>query len=91
MDGSPPGSSVHGILQARVLERVAIAFSIFICIDIDWIDLTCRGDSIFILQSDDNENMGEFIKGKLGAHSSVNSVGRVGEASLVIQSHGNSL
>ena len=24
---SPPGSSVHGILQARVLERVAIPFS----------------------------------------------------------------
>ena len=27
LDGSPPGSSVHGILQARVLEWVAIAFS----------------------------------------------------------------
>ena len=27
MDCSPPGSSVHGILQARVLEWVAIAFS----------------------------------------------------------------
>ena len=26
-DGSPPGSSVHGILQARVLEWGAIAFS----------------------------------------------------------------
>ena len=25
--GSPPGSSVHGIFQARVLEWVAIAFS----------------------------------------------------------------
>ena len=28
MDCSPPGSSVHGILQARVLEWGAIAFSI---------------------------------------------------------------
>ena len=31
---SPPGSSVHGILQARILERVAISFSIrnvYIC------------------------------------------------------------
>ena len=28
MDCSPPGSSVHGISQARVLEWVAIAFSI---------------------------------------------------------------
>ena len=27
VDCSPPGSSVHGILQARILERVAIAFS----------------------------------------------------------------
>ena len=27
MDCSPPGSSVHGILQARVLECVAISFS----------------------------------------------------------------
>ena len=28
MDFSPPGSSIHGILQARVLEWVAISFSI---------------------------------------------------------------
>ena len=28
IDGSPPGSSVPGILQARVLEWVAIFFSI---------------------------------------------------------------
>ena len=27
MDCSPPGSFVHGILQTRVLERVAISFS----------------------------------------------------------------
>ena len=27
MDGSPPGSSVHGILQARILEWVAISSS----------------------------------------------------------------
>ena len=27
-DGSPPGSSVPGILQARMLEWVAISFSI---------------------------------------------------------------
>ena len=27
IDGSPPGSSVSGILQARTLEWVAIAFS----------------------------------------------------------------
>ena len=27
MDCSPPGSSVHGILQARVLEWVVVPFS----------------------------------------------------------------
>ena len=27
MDGSPPGSSVHGISQARILKWVAISFS----------------------------------------------------------------
>ena len=27
MDCSPPGSSIHGIFQARVLEWAAIAFS----------------------------------------------------------------
>ena len=27
MDYSPPGSSVHGILQERILERVAMPFS----------------------------------------------------------------
>ena len=31
MDCSPPGSSVHGILQARVLEWGAIAFSNYMC------------------------------------------------------------
>ena len=27
IEGSPPGSPVHGVFQARVLERGAIAFS----------------------------------------------------------------
>ena len=31
MDCSLPGSSVHGIFKARVLEWVAIAFSISFC------------------------------------------------------------
>ena len=29
MDCSLPGTSIHGIFQARILERVAIAFSTF--------------------------------------------------------------
>ena len=32
IDFSPPGSSVHGIFQARVLKWDAIAFSVVICI-----------------------------------------------------------
>ena len=31
MDCSPPGSSIHGSLQARVLEQGAIAFSVSHC------------------------------------------------------------
>ena len=30
IDGSPPGSTVPGILQARTLEWVAVSFSIYI-------------------------------------------------------------
>ena len=38
MDCSPPGSSVHGIFQARVLKWGAIAFSrIYILLYIKWI------------------------------------------------------
>ena len=32
IDGSPPGSSVPGILQARTLEWVAISFSRGVCV-----------------------------------------------------------
>ena len=28
IDGSPPGSSVHGMFQARILEWVVVSFSI---------------------------------------------------------------
>ena len=36
MDCSIPGSSVHGIFQARVLEWVAIAFSLVIIAEINF-------------------------------------------------------
>ena len=43
MDCSLPGSSIHGIFQARVLEWGAIAFSNdysgFISFRIDWFDI----------------------------------------------------
>ena len=34
MDYSPPGSSIHGILQVRILKWVAIPFSNFKCVTI---------------------------------------------------------
>ena len=41
MDSSPPGSSVHGIFQARALEWVAIAFSRGSSQPRDWIQVSC--------------------------------------------------
>ena len=38
MDCSPPGASVHGILQARVLEWGAIAFSVGLLSDAQFSD-----------------------------------------------------
>ena len=39
IDGSPPGSPVPGILQARTLEWVAISFS-RVCTKLDTIEAT---------------------------------------------------
>ena len=41
MDCSPPGSSVHGILQARILAWVAIPFSRGSYQTRDWICVSC--------------------------------------------------
>ena len=41
MDCSPPGSSVHGILQARILEWVAISFSRGSSQPRDWTQVSC--------------------------------------------------
>ena len=41
MDSSPPGSSIRGIFQARVLEWGAIAFSISLCSSIIFKGLPC--------------------------------------------------
>ena len=46
MDCSPPGSSVHGISQARILEQVAISFSRGSSWPRDWTHVFCIGRQI---------------------------------------------
>ena len=40
-DCNPPGSSIHGIFQARILERVAISFSRRSSHPRDWTQVSC--------------------------------------------------
>ena len=47
MNCSPPGSSVHGILQARILERVAIPFSRGSFQPRDWTQGSCIAGGFF--------------------------------------------
>ena len=52
MDYSPPGSSTHGILQARILEWVAIPSSGGASLPRDWTyvsSTSCIGRSFFVL------------------------------------------
>ena len=41
MDHNPPDSSIHGILQARILERIAIPFSRGSYQPRDWTHVSC--------------------------------------------------
>ena len=47
MDCSLPGSSVHGISQARILEWVAISFSRVTSWPRDWTHVTCIAGRVF--------------------------------------------
>ena len=47
IDGSPPGSSVHGILQARILEWVAIPFSRGCSQPRGWTQVSCIAGIFF--------------------------------------------
>ena len=49
MDCSPPGSPVHGILQARILECVAIPFSKGSSQARDWTWVSCIAGRFFIV------------------------------------------
>ena len=47
MDCSPPGSSVHGIFQARILEWFAISFSRGSSQPRDWTQVSCTAGRFF--------------------------------------------
>ena len=49
MDYSPPGSSVHRILQARTLEWVAISFSRGSSQSRDWSPVSCMAGGFFTI------------------------------------------
>ena len=49
MDCSPPGSSVHGILQERILEWVAIPFSRGSSQARDWTHISCIAGRFFTI------------------------------------------
>ena len=49
MDCSPPGSSVHGILQARILEWVVIPFSRGSSWPRDWTLVSCIAGRVFTI------------------------------------------
>ena len=49
MDCSPPGSSIHGILQARIMEWVAIPFSRGSFQVRDWSRLSCPAGRFFTI------------------------------------------
>ena len=51
MDYSPPGSSVHGILQERVLEWVAIALSRGSSRPMDQTQVSCTAGRFFTIQA----------------------------------------
>ena len=47
VDCSPPGSSIHGVLQARILERVEMSaseFTVFVAVVLSW----CKGKLTYL-------------------------------------------
>ena len=57
MDGNPPGSSVHGILQARVLEWGAISLHLInFSIDIGWLPESGAGGEVKLVKWSEGAN-----------------------------------
>ena len=62
MDCSPPGSSVHGILQARILEWVAIPFARGSCWSRDQNQISCIAGRFFIIWATREVPEGYLVK-----------------------------
>ena len=73
MDCSPPGSSVHGICQKRMLEWVAISFSRRSSRPRDRIHVSCIAGRFFTIQKKRGYTS-EYIKGLEGAWQIVNDI-----------------
>ena len=58
---SPPGSSIHGILQARILERVAIHFSRGSSWARDWTWVSCITCKFFTVWAHGKSIMNFFL------------------------------
>ena len=65
MDGSLPGSSIHGILQEKVLERGAIAFSKFFFFFVDSPQAKLNILNVLTTPRDNNLNLYQMEKGSL--------------------------
>ena len=73
MDCSPPGSSVHGIRQKRMLQWVAISFSRRSSRPRDRIHVSCIAGRFFTIQKKRGYTS-EYIKGLEGAWQIVNDI-----------------
>ena len=61
MDCSPPGSSAHGIFQARILEWVATSFSRVSSRPRDWTQVSCITGRLFTIWSTRNPTILNLI------------------------------
>ena len=72
MDCSPPGSSVHGILKARILEWVAMPSSRGSCQPRDGTGVSCIGSQILYHWATSEAQKSSLIKGRSDpGHSAV--------------------
>ena len=84
MDHSPPGFSVHGILQARILEWVAVSFSRGSSLPRDqtWVSCVAGGYAEYIMQ---NAGLDEAQAGIKTAMININSLRYADDTTLMAE------